>query len=496
MRAAERRAEAIAAACCAAALLVGLWWAAGFFHDDAYITMRYVDRWLAGHGLGWNAGERVEGFTHPAWLLQLTGLGALGVDLRGAARGLGVVYLVALLGAWRVLRLPASVGLLLAAQPGLWAWAWGGLETVAFCFWLLAALVVSARAERAAIAGLLFFVAAMHRPEALGLAALCAAWTAWQGRTPAALRLFAATVLPFAVFLALRWWWFGDLLPNSARAKLGGVPAWLTWQMGASYLAWNWAAWLPAAIVALGFALRDPRGSWRIELCGVALLVAVVLSGGDHMPFGRFALPAGAVFALAAAMRARAEGAAGWGGAALIGAAVLTQVAAGFGPRPGLDPAARDGAVVGRYLEQHLPAGASVALATAGSTPYYAPSLRFIDTLGLNDRVIALRDPVPVHTHWQRMPGHRKGDGAYVLERAPDLVILGPALGFDGRPARRWFLTDFELSRSAEFHERYAAYRFEIEANSPLIAWLRRDSPAADALAGEGEALPRTRPAD
>ena len=33
------------------ALVLGLWRQRHFFHDDAYISLRYADRLLAGHGL-------------------------------------------------------------------------------------------------------------------------------------------------------------------------------------------------------------------------------------------------------------------------------------------------------------------------------------------------------------------------------------------------------------------------------------------------------------
>jgi arabinofuranosyltransferase len=45
--------------------------------DDAYITLRTVDNWLAGFGPVWNVTERVQAYTHPLWLLLLTGVTAL-----------------------------------------------------------------------------------------------------------------------------------------------------------------------------------------------------------------------------------------------------------------------------------------------------------------------------------------------------------------------------------------------------------------------------------
>ena len=42
-----------------------------FIADDALITLRYAERLLDGHGLTWNDGERVEGYSNLLWL-QLT----------------------------------------------------------------------------------------------------------------------------------------------------------------------------------------------------------------------------------------------------------------------------------------------------------------------------------------------------------------------------------------------------------------------------------------
>ena len=36
--------------------------------DDAYITLRTVDNLYNGYGLTWNAGQRVQAYTHPLWL--------------------------------------------------------------------------------------------------------------------------------------------------------------------------------------------------------------------------------------------------------------------------------------------------------------------------------------------------------------------------------------------------------------------------------------------
>ena len=49
--------------------------------DDAFIYFRYADNLLfLGRGLVYNAGEYVEGYSSPLWMLGLLPLRALGID--------------------------------------------------------------------------------------------------------------------------------------------------------------------------------------------------------------------------------------------------------------------------------------------------------------------------------------------------------------------------------------------------------------------------------
>ena len=66
-----------------------------FFADDAFISLRYAERLLHGHGLTWNDGERVEGYSNLLWTLLCAGLGGLGCDLTFAARGIGIACTLA-----------------------------------------------------------------------------------------------------------------------------------------------------------------------------------------------------------------------------------------------------------------------------------------------------------------------------------------------------------------------------------------------------------------
>ncbi|MCP3694672.1 MAG: hypothetical protein GY917_20910 [Planctomycetaceae bacterium] len=79
---------------------------------------------------------------------------------------------------------------------------------------------------------------------------------------------------------------------------------------------------------------------------------------------------------------------------------------------------------------------------------------------------------MPIRTHWQRYPGHTKGDGQYVLSRRPDVIILGPAEGVTADPTHLdqegvvWFLSDQELAESDNFRRRYRHQRVVFQGRS------------------------------
>ncbi|HEX3478002.1 MAG TPA: hypothetical protein VHT91_23435, partial [Kofleriaceae bacterium] len=108
-----------------------------FIADDALISLRYVKRLVAGHGLTWTDGDRVEGYSNLLWVIACAGLHALGLDPITAARLLGLAGHAAAICAiaWTAaVRSVAQAAALLAIVLGfaltgpIDAWAIGGLE--------------------------------------------------------------------------------------------------------------------------------------------------------------------------------------------------------------------------------------------------------------------------------------------------------------------------------------------------------------------------------
>ncbi len=421
--------------------------------DDAFISFRYLDRLLAGQGLTFNPGERVEGYTNLLFILALAPLRAAGLPAEAAAGVVSAASLALLLWAvWttaRSLTHDAAAGpiavVLAAGAVQLAYWTTSGLETI-FAAALVAtgnALLIAGGGATAA-AALVYGLATIARPDhavpaaiALASAVLPAVKSRRVGRWLAAGALCAAFPL---LHLAFRLAYYGAPLPNTYYAKLG-VPLAVLAPGGWTYVR-NWLA--AGGALLLGAAALAPRHagarSWAgLALAGqiVAQLAYVVAIGGDYFPFHRFLVPA--------VPAAAVLGAAGFLGLAQrlaptrskVVANVLATVAAtaaalvGFAS-PNRHSVAmlrgmhREREIVARWVAARLPRGGSIAVNAAGLVPYRtgAPT---IDMLGLNDTHIA-RTSFRVGAEGGEMfVGHWKHDGEYVCSRRPDLVLTNGA---------------------------------------------------------------------
>jgi hypothetical protein len=451
-----------------------------FAHDDEFISLRYAWNWIHHGELAWNPGERVEGYTNFLHLTLTTFLMYLGLGAFASARIVNAFGLVLLLtGVQRSSRIlfPAtsdapyqvlSFVLLLSAAPVV-LWTLGGLEPVlaaGFEAWAIAMTLPAFAGKgmslkQAALAGFLFSLACLTRPDAIVIVGVtCLALLAFVD-LPAARRLaivcgfLIGLTPPLAAHEIWSYSYYGDLLPNTAYAK-AGLPLILRLKSGFPYLL-GCCLSNPGIVTGMILAVYGLAGktltpaSKYLFACLFCFTLYVCDVGGDHMPGGRFFVPVISVIVLLTPLLIREIRPVR--PQLVLLTAIAALVANVAFPRYDVDPAAKVGARVGDYIHERWPDNALIALHTAGSTPFYAPEMRFIDMLGLNDHVIARRDPIPLLTANQLWPGHARGDGAYVLSRKPDFIILGPAEGV--KLSSPWFLSDVELARSAEFRTCY-----------------------------------------
>ena len=296
--------------------LVLLGWmaeASWFLTDDAFISFRYVRNLLEGHGLVFNRGERVEGYSNFLWVLELALLwGVFGLRPEHAAPWLSVAFTAGAIAAmlWWVARLPAlqhrvlvgwmALGLVCSSATfAVWT-SGGGLETRQFTFFIVVAVVCLSlyrESRRALLAvSLSLAAAALTRPEGPLFAACCFAWYAVQRRADTGRwgdwRTAACLVVPFVVLVVahflFRYAYYGEWLPNTYYAK--HVRPW--YEAGFRYL---WAAaletglylLLPLAVVSLvkGWHGRRCLTYALPLLCIVSHMGYVARIGGDHFEY-------------------------------------------------------------------------------------------------------------------------------------------------------------------------------------------------------------------
>ena len=454
----------ILAAVVAAVLAGGLWW----FHympDDAYIGMRYAKNLSGGEGLVFNPGERVEGYTNFLWVIILAAAAKAGIPLVNGARILSLIFSAGtLLLAWRICEavitgqekktagrsVTIAAPLILAASAPFVTWALSGTEIPLFTFLLTAGmlLLTTGRGPRPVFA--LFAVLTLVRPEGAAYYILAAALLVVRGEKP--LRVAAEgllmAVLLLAPYLAWKIYYFGGLLPNTFYAKTG-APA-VQFRNGLAYTLRfaAWYAWLPAAAI---FFMRAGRrhdddtgrnadkghggnyGRIIVPLSVIGLnWIIVTILGGDWMPMYRLlvpGLPAIAVMAAAAIPRAAMLQTAGqkdrgifWKSAAVAVIFASVAMAPGSSGYENLKRerlAVRAFGWVGEILGDRLPEGTSLGCGSTGAVGYFS-GLPIIDILGLTEPEIARNGKIV-----SDQPGHMKALGSHVLDREPDLLLLG-----------------------------------------------------------------------
>ena len=297
------------------ALLAWLTSIAWFLTDDAFISFRYTQNLLEGHGLVFNPGERIEGYTNFLWILELAALwGLFGIRPEHAANWLSVAYTAATIAAllWWIAHLPAldsrrlvawmALGLLCSSATfAVWT-SGGGLETRQFTFFIVAAVVclsLYANSARGLLSSSLFLAAAeLTRPEGTLLAACCFAWFAFHsflkdGKVSTRLvRQLSFLVTPFLILVAahflFRYAYYGEWLPITYYAK--HVRPW--YESGFRYLSaaaieTGLYILLPLAFLAMRARRRMHRdGIYALPLLCIAAHMAYLMPiGGDHFEY-------------------------------------------------------------------------------------------------------------------------------------------------------------------------------------------------------------------
>jgi arabinofuranosyltransferase len=436
--------------------------------DDAYISFRYAQNLVAGHGLTFNPGERVEGYTNFLWTIILASFMRLGFEPAPVAIGLGVLFSLATLWlVYRFLRLTSLRGspvpiiavLCLAVDGSFALWAVSGMETSIFGFLVLAALTSYLwewqNEKPGLLSGILLALAAMTRPEGVLVLGVVVIHQALARLVVQSKLLSFADVARPAVFLGLylpyflwRYYYYGFLLPNTFYVKVTVRGSEAQHERGLRHVRTfvnvhlGWV--LPLLILVP--LLKRKFSFWLTSLLAlvVAYVAYIVYVGGDWS-VGRFFVPiVPAAYILAATGLVEAyKSLQSWiwevtksSRVLLIlrffAVSILATVLVALFSFSSLNgehrlfivrfqaaKATHARVTMGKWLHDTVPVDTFIAVDAAGQIPYYS-GLPTLDMFGVND---VHTGHLKVENMGQGVPGHEKFDFDYIMWRRPDLII-------------------------------------------------------------------------
>jgi len=272
--------------------------------DDQMISMRYARNLVEGHGLVWNAGEYVEGYTNFLWTVVMAAAHGLPISDAHTAVAVKIINWVlacaVLLLSERLLRFftaasGLAVGVLvtaLAVDLDLVYWSANGYETTlltaTFLLVVVRMLEEWATGRVAPATYLLMGLLPLIRSDAYHVwaaASLLALGIAEDRRRTA--RLLALSLALPLLHLLFRRWYYGDWLPNTYYLKVADVPG--RTRLGLDYLArFARSSCVPLAAATVGLFTARDRRRWLLA-GGLGISGAYVLTvGEDLFPYGRF----------------------------------------------------------------------------------------------------------------------------------------------------------------------------------------------------------------
>jgi len=302
------------------------WWQwhyMGYVKDDTFISMRYARNLALGHGLVFNYGDRLEGYTNFLWVLLTVPSYWLGVDPLHWVKAMSCLFgQLGIIVSWAIARhftdgrsvlIPWSAAALYAASPTVILWSVAGLEPTLVAVLcgggsLFAMRLLSCEEDEmpstrlAVISALLLAGGALCRPDAhaviivVGVFAVIDAirraelprhWLLWGG-------LVLAILIPYHGFRVL---YFGDLFPNTAYVKAGAGPEVMErgydFVIGLLGFSANSGIFALAAFSALLACFCGRRRLARLLAMSLALvfMAYMVRIGRDEMKWYRLFLP-------------------------------------------------------------------------------------------------------------------------------------------------------------------------------------------------------------
>ena len=275
-------------------------WSLLWASDDAYISFRYADNLVRGHGLVFNPGERVEGYTDFLWTLIAAAAIACKADpgqvtvIINLLSFAGLIYLVERLGT-RLKSSPTLIGiatLFVAANYTLASFSTACIET------MFAAMLVTLALERVDAGkplqgGIAGIAAALTHPDhgifyaVLGLALLLD-----RERRRGVIRYAVPFFVILVPYLLWKRHYYGDWMPNTYYAKSAEKTY---YEQGIAYLlitVIGSGLWLTLPLVLVGAVCSRRTLIGRYSMLVLPVYFGYVAKVGGDFMLGRFMVPA------------------------------------------------------------------------------------------------------------------------------------------------------------------------------------------------------------
>jgi len=467
-----------------------------FTQDDAFISYRYVKNFINGHGLVFNPGERVEGYTNFLWVMILSIFAKLGLDIIIASKILGVaagavtlflIYQISLnFFGKKEWVFPLFAPLLLASNSAFAYWSISGLESSIFVMAVLLSVYFYFSHQRLMIIS--SAISTLIRPEGVLIFAILILHRflfspAFGGESfgkkdnlKNCLSYIAGFTLLLLPFLIFKIFYYGNILPNPFYAKTGFSVEYL--KTGLAYF-WlflkHYGLWGVLYLTPIAF-YKDLGVKGKLVLLMVYIYTLyVIIIGGDVLKAHRFFLPVlpflYLLFSLALS-RLHSMLKKGYSNQVVPILLVIALCSLTFFlPRKWIRDvrSAEIGlcAKMSRYaqkLRQSFGTDFTLAMSTIGTISYLT-EVRVIDMLGLTDPYIA--------KHPEKIPGifstwkEKKFNTQYILSRDPDVIMFSTGIKPSAPAERALFL-------SSKFRENYYPYYFPGPGEILLVVYKKK----------------------
>ena len=424
--------------------------------DDAYISFRYVDRFLDGKGLTFNDGEKVEGFSNPLWIFSIAAFSKItSLEIPLSAKILGfmssalILFFILLISKVllensKLLIFMFFIYSIILLTPGFHVYSTAGLEGPLLSCLLIASTYysISNKKNHLYIASLLMGLVGICRPEGLLYSFLWLFFTYGlkKNKNVSYLKRIIIVLLPSLIYLSFRWIYYGEILSNTFYAKPTGVYSYLFGLQDT--LKYFIIIPVPFLVILIYYYFTRHRIMDQFILTITSLIIAnfifVLYANGDWMYFSRFFLPVwplwimGFTYLLIDFIESLIKKTLSIKLILFLYLllTVITQIL--VLQNQWLEyiqnnnyanlMKGKDQLLVGKWLNKNIAANSTVATFRLGGISYGAPKLIFYDTFGLTDNEVATF----------RRQGHInfETDLNPVIKRHPDILAVINDHGF------------------------------------------------------------------